>query len=75
MTNFKKIEKIIVADGWVLVRVNGSHYQYKHPVNPNTIKICLLASLKISKALPGYLSGDNPVATIFNIMRKRNIIR
>lgn len=39
MTNFKKIEKIIVADGWVLVRVNGSHYQYKHPVNPNTITI------------------------------------
>ena len=39
MTNFKKIEKIIAADGWVLVRVNGSHYQYKHPANPNTITI------------------------------------
>ena len=23
--NFKKIEKIILADGWVLVRVCGSH--------------------------------------------------
>ena len=27
--NFKKIEKIIIADGWVLVRVCGSHYQFK----------------------------------------------
>lgn len=39
MANFKKIEKKIVAGGWVLVRVNGSHYQYKHPANPNTITI------------------------------------
>lgn len=29
--NFKKIEKIILADGWVLVRVCGSHYQFKKP--------------------------------------------
>lgn len=38
-TNFKQIEKKIVADGWVLVRVNGSHYQYKKPNNPNTVVI------------------------------------
>ena len=29
--NFKKIEKIILADGWVLVRVCVSHYQFKKP--------------------------------------------
>ena len=28
-TNFKTIEKKIVADGWTLVRITGSHYQYK----------------------------------------------
>lgn len=27
--NFKVVEKIVKADGWVLVRVTGSHYQYK----------------------------------------------
>lgn len=27
--NFRKIEKKITSDGWVLVRVCGSHYQYK----------------------------------------------
>ncbi|MBS6642538.1 MAG: type II toxin-antitoxin system HicA family toxin [Clostridiaceae bacterium] len=28
-TNFRKIEKTIVAGGWALDRVNGSHYLYK----------------------------------------------
>lgn len=27
--NFKVVEKIVKADGWVLVRITGSHYQYK----------------------------------------------
>lgn len=39
MSNFRKIEKRIVANGWVLIRINGSHYQYKHPENLNTITI------------------------------------
>jgi len=24
--------KLIEADGWVLVRVSGSHHHYKHPI-------------------------------------------
>ncbi len=27
--SFKQIERIIKKDGWVEVRVNGSHHQYK----------------------------------------------
>ncbi|MCR5587783.1 MAG: type II toxin-antitoxin system HicA family toxin [Lachnospiraceae bacterium] len=27
--NFRKVEKILKKDGWKLVRVTGSHYQYK----------------------------------------------
>lgn len=27
--NFKKIERLITADDWVLVRTCGSHYQFK----------------------------------------------
>ena len=27
--DFRSIEKKITADGWVLVRISGSHYQYK----------------------------------------------
>lgn len=39
MVNFKTIEKKIRKNGWYLVRVTGSHYQYKHPTNPNTITV------------------------------------
>jgi hypothetical protein len=31
MVNFKQIEKKLLADGWYLVSVCGSHYKYKHP--------------------------------------------
>ena len=39
MPNFRKVEKLIVANGWSLIRSNGSHYQYKHPDNSHTITI------------------------------------
>ena len=39
MANFKTIEKKMVTNGWFLVRVSGSHYQYKHPTNQHTITI------------------------------------
>ena len=28
--NFKEIEKIVKADGWLLDTIEGSHYHYKH---------------------------------------------
>ena len=28
------IMRIIEADGWMLVRVKGSHHQYRHPTKP-----------------------------------------
>lgn len=39
MVNFRIVEKILVANGWYLVRVNGSHYQYKHPDKIFTITV------------------------------------
>ena len=39
MVNFNFIEKKITSNGWYLVKVNGSHYQFKHPVNPITITV------------------------------------
>jgi len=29
----------IEADGWVLVRVNGSHHHFRHPVKPGTVTV------------------------------------
>ena len=37
--NFKKIERIILADGWVLVRICGSHYQFKKSGVSKTVVI------------------------------------
>ena len=37
--NFKTLERLIVANGWKLVRVCGSHYQYKKSGIPFTVVI------------------------------------
>ena len=39
MANFKTIEKKMVTNGWFLVRVIDSQYQYKHHTNQNIITI------------------------------------
>jgi len=31
--------KIIEADGWVLLKIKGSHRQYKHPSKPGKVTI------------------------------------
>ena len=37
--NSKEISKLILKDGWELVRTKGSHHQYRHPVKPGTVTI------------------------------------
>lgn len=39
MTDFKTIERKIVANGWFLVRSNGSHYMYKNRCGNLTVTI------------------------------------
>jgi predicted RNA binding protein YcfA (HicA-like mRNA interferase family) len=29
----------IVADGWELVRIKGSHHHYKHPAKPGIVTV------------------------------------
>ncbi len=36
---FREIEKILKADKWVLIRINGSHYQYRKVGNPNSVVV------------------------------------
>ena len=36
---FIETENIIVADGWYLDSVNGSHYNYKHPTKRGKVTI------------------------------------
>ncbi len=36
---FREIEKIILANGWMLKNSRGSHYYYIHPSKPGKITI------------------------------------
>ena len=38
-TDFRTVVKKVTADGWVLVRITGSHYQFKKEGNPKTLVI------------------------------------
>ena len=35
----KEMEKIILADGWILKNQEGSHRHYIHPVKPGKVTI------------------------------------
>lgn len=37
--NSKELVKLIEDDGWVLVRVNGSHHHFKHPEKDGLVTI------------------------------------
>lgn len=39
MANFRTIERKIIANGWFLVRINGSHHMFKNPQNNLTITV------------------------------------
>lgn len=30
----REVIKMLKADGWYLIRVSGSHHQFKHPTKP-----------------------------------------
>ena len=38
-TDFRTIEKKVTADGWILVRITGSHFQFKKEGVPKTLVI------------------------------------
>lgn len=39
MANFESIEKLLITNGWQLVRIIGSHHQYMHLNTLKTITI------------------------------------
>jgi predicted RNA binding protein YcfA (HicA-like mRNA interferase family) len=36
---FRELERIILDDGWQLVDIRGSHYQYKHPTKAGKVTL------------------------------------
>jgi len=39
MRTSREIITRLEADGWLLVRTKGSHYQFKHPAKPHLITV------------------------------------
>ncbi|EPB0510485.1 type II toxin-antitoxin system HicA family toxin [Salmonella enterica subsp. enterica] len=35
----RKLIAEIKADGWILIRVNGSHHHFTHPIKPGLVTI------------------------------------
>lgn len=36
---FRELQRILVADGWLVKGVRGSHYQYVHPTKPGKLTV------------------------------------
>lgn len=56
----KELIKIIEADGWYLVRVAGSHHQYKHPTKAGIVTI-------------PHPKKDFPIKTIKSILKQAGL--
>ncbi|MEN0106847.1 MAG: type II toxin-antitoxin system HicA family toxin [Pseudomonas sp.] len=38
-TNSRRLIAMIMADGWYLIRVNGSHHHFKHPKKKGLVTV------------------------------------
>ena len=50
----KELIKLLESDGWVQVRMKGSHRQYKHPTKNGTVTVSGKPSIDIP---PGTLNN------------------
>lgn len=57
---FREIEKILLADGWYLKTIKGSHYQYKHPAKSGKVTV------------PNH-GGDLDIKTVKSIMKQAGL--
>ena len=57
---FREMQKKLLDDGWVLVDVSGSHYQYKHPEKPGKL------------TLPNH-RGDIPPRVVNSILKQAGL--
>ncbi|MGA1740553.1 MAG: type II toxin-antitoxin system HicA family toxin [Pseudohongiellaceae bacterium] len=57
----KEITKLIAVDGWFLVRIKGSHRQYKHPRKNGLVTV------------PGKMNDDLAVGTANSIFKQAGL--
>jgi predicted RNA binding protein YcfA (HicA-like mRNA interferase family) len=59
----REVIALVEADGWVLIRTRGDHWQYKHPTKPGLVTIA------------GHRNHDVPPGTLANILRQAGLRR
>lgn len=55
--NSRQLIRQLEADGWTLVRVRGSHHQYRHPERPGLVTV-------------KHPDGDIPAGTLHSIRKQ-----
>jgi predicted RNA binding protein YcfA (HicA-like mRNA interferase family) len=58
----REVVRMLVADGWVVVRQRGSHRQFKHPDKPGVVTVA---------GRPGH---DLAVGTLRSILRQAGLL-
>lgn len=58
--NSKQVIKMLESAGWQLVRVKGSHHQFKHPQKPGLVTV-------------KHPDGDIPKGTLGSIQRQAGL--
>ncbi len=59
--NFRQVEKILQEDGWIIRNIEGSHYQYVHPIK------------KAKVTVPRHGSKDINIKTLKSIFKQAEI--
>ena len=59
----KDLIKLLEADGWVQMRMRGSHRQFKHPNNPGTVPVS------------GHLNVDIPPGTLKSALKQAGLTK
>ena len=57
----RELIRMVERDGWVQVRVRGSHWQFTHPVKPGTVTVA------------GKAGVDVPPGTLGNVLRQADL--
>jgi len=57
----KDVIKMIEKDGWILVRIRGSHRHFHHPAKPGTVTIA------------GKESIDMPAGTFNSVLKQAGL--
>jgi predicted RNA binding protein YcfA (HicA-like mRNA interferase family) len=57
----RELISLIESDGWVLVRVTGSHRQFHHPTKPGTVTIA------------GQPGTDVPPGTLNSVLKQAGL--